>query len=82
MKPFNLTACFITKRDVKCYDCFDVKPFNLTACFITKRDVKCYDSLHQNGGLRTAVYNNVQALVMLFLAYNVNIDWREKFYMQ
>ena len=30
--------------------------------------------MHQNGRPWTAVYNNVQALVMLFLTYNVGID--------
>ena len=44
--------------------CFDVKPFNLAACFIMKCDTKCYDYVHQNGRPLTAVYNNVQALVM------------------
>ena len=44
--------------------CFDVKPFNLAACSIMKCDMKCYDYVHQNGRPLTAVYNNVQALVM------------------
>ena len=39
---------------------FDMKPFNLAACFI----MKCYDYVHHNGRPLTAVYNNVQALVM------------------
>ena len=43
---------------------------------------KCYDYVQQNGGPWTAVYNNVQALVKFFLAYNVSIDWQEEFYMQ
>ena len=46
--------------------CFDVKPSSLTACFIMKYDTKCYDYAHQNGGPWTAVYNNVQDLVMIF----------------
>ena len=58
---------------------FDVKPFNLTVCFITKCDAECYEYVHQNGGPWTALYNNVQAVVMFFLAYNVSIDWRQEF---
>ena len=61
----------------------DVKPLNLIACFITKCDAKCYYYVPiKNGGLWTTVYNNVQALVILFLAYNISIEWREEFYMQ
>ena len=37
--------------------------------------------MYQNGGPWTAVYNNVQVLVMFFLTYNVSIDWQEEFYM-
>ena len=58
--------------------CFDVKPFNLTACFITKCDANDY--AHQNSGLWTAVYNNLRALVTIFLAYNVSIDLQKEFY--
>ena len=46
-----------------------------------KCDVNCYNYAHQNGRPWTAVYNNVQALVMFFLA-DVSIDWRGEFYMQ
>ena len=53
---------------------FGVKPFNLTAFFIMKCDANCYDYTHQNGRPWTAVYNNVQALVTFFLAYNISID--------
>ena len=37
--------------------------------------------MHQNGGPWRGVYNNVQALVMFFLAY-VSVDWLEEFYMR
>ena len=47
-----------------------------------KCDVKCYDYAYQNGGPCTAVYNNVQALVTLYLAHNVSVDWQEECYMQ
>ena len=60
--------------------CFSVKPFTLTACFIMKCDANCYDYTHQNGWPWTAVYNNVQALVTFFLAYDVSIDQREILY--
>ena len=55
--------------------CFGVKSFYLTACFITKCDQNCYDYAYQNGRPWRTVYNNVLALVMFFLAYNVSIDW-------
>ena len=45
-----------------------------------KCEVKCYDYLHQNGGPWKPVHNNVQAIVILFLAC-VSIGWREEFYM-
>ena len=35
--------------------------------------------MHHNGRPWTAVYNNALALVTVFLAYNVGIDWREEF---
>ena len=60
------------------WHCLDEKPFSLTASFIMKCDVKCYDYAYQNGRPWTAVYNNVQALVMIFLAYNVSVDWQEE----
>ena len=56
----------LAKEVVRWY-CFHVKPFNLTACFIMKCDINCYDHTHQNGGPWIAVYNNVRALVLLFL---------------
>ena len=61
--------------------CYDAKSFNLTACFITMCDTKYYyDYTPQNGGPRTAVYNNVWFKWHFFLAYNISIDWQEEIY--
>ena len=44
-----------------------------------KYDVKCNDYEHQNSGPWTTVYNNVRALVMFFLAYNVSITGEKSY---
>ena len=76
-------TCIEAFKGAVCQYCLDVKPFNLLACScIYKMWCEVLWYVHQNGRPWTAVYNNVQALVMLFLAYNVGINWREEFYVQ
>ena len=51
-----------------------MKLINLLACVIMKCDVLCYDTCIKMAD-HGQQYNNVRALVMFFLAYNVGIDW-------